>query len=53
MLKCTSFYALGKYWGIQDIKSNVMYSIAVEEKFFATILTKVVEKAMCCKFECQ
>ena len=31
MLKCTSFYALGKYWGIQDIKSNVMYGIAVEK----------------------
>ena len=33
MLNCNSFCALGKYWGIQDIKSNVMYRIAIEKSF--------------------
>ena len=53
MLQYTSFYALGKYCEIQDIKSNLLYRIPVEKRLFATILTTVMEKAMHCKFECK
>ena len=44
MLQGTSFYALGKYLEIQDIKSNLMYRIAVEKKVLQPYSQRLWEK---------